>query len=359
MTYLLAIGTRKGLWLARSEDRLTWSLDGPHFLMEEVAAVAIDSRRETTRLLVGVLSMHYGPTLVWSDDLGSTWNETGNGAIRFPDDTGTALGRIWQIHPDRDDRAEVVWAGCEPTSLWRSTDGGLSFALVQSLWDHPHRTEWLPGAGGAAVHSVVVHPTSDRVTVAMSSGGVYVSDDGATGWTPRNIGISAKFLPDMYPEYGQCVHKIAVDASGPDTMYAQNHHGVYRTDDGGMQWNSIADGLPSDFGFFVLTSPHTPATAWVMPLEADMRRVPVGGRMRVHRTRDGGSTWTELGAGLPDNSWSVVLRDAACVDTDPSTGIYLGTRDGVIYVSTDEGDTYSVIAEHLPDILSLRVAVLP
>jgi photosystem II stability/assembly factor-like uncharacterized protein len=206
------------------------------------------------------------------------------------------------------------------------------------------------------VHTIVPDPSSDRVTVAMSTGGVYVSDDGTTGWTPRNKGIHVTFMPDPYPEFGQCVHKVAVDASGPSVMYAQNHHGVYRTDDGGLQWSSIAEGLPSDFGFFVLASPRTPGTAWVMPLVADEQRFPVGGRMRVHRTRDGGSTWTELGPGLPDDVWSVVLRDAACVDLAEPTGVYLGTRDGCVYASVDEGDTYTLLTDHLPDVLSVRAA---
>ena len=359
MTYVLAIGTRKGLWLARSDDRRTWTLDGPHLLMQEVASVSIDTRRSPARLLVGTMSWHWGPTVMWSDDLGATWNETGNAAIAFPEDTGAALGRVWQLQPDTDARPGVVWAGCEPTSLWRSDDGGESFALVRGLWDHPHRTEWQPGFGGAAVHTVVPHPSNDSVTVAMSTGGVYVSDDGATGWTPRNQGIQVTFGPDRFPEFGQCVHKVAMDAGGPDRLYAQNHHGVYRSDDAGRTWASIADGLPSDFGFFVLASPTTPGTAWVMPLEADARRIPVGGRMRLHRTRDGGDTWTELGAGLPDDTYTVALRDAACVDAGDPTGVYVGTRDGVVYASADEGETYSVVASHLPDVLSLRAAVLP
>jgi len=192
----------------------------------------------------------------------------------------------------------------------------------------------------------------------MSTGGVYVSEDGGEKWEPRNRGITVTFGPDPLPEYGQCVHKVAVDVGDPERMYAQNHFGVFRTDDGGRQWISIAAGLPADFGFPIVASPTTPGTAWVVPLVADMQRVPPNGRLRVHRTRDAGESWTELGAGLPDPAWVAVMRDAFCADTADPTGIYLGTRDGCVYASADEGETFTVVADHLPDVLVVRAARL-
>ena len=194
------------------------------------------------------------------------------------------------------------------------------------------------------------------MTVAMSTGGVYVSEDGASAWEPRNAGISAVFLPEPAPEYGQCVHKVAVDAAGPDRMYAQNHFGVFRTDDAGGSWTSIAEGLPADFGFPVVASPSTPGTAWVVPLVADAQRVPPAGRLQVQRTRDAGETWTALTSGLPDACWAAVVRDAACADEADPTGLYLGTRDGCVYASADEGDTFTLVADHLPDVLVVRAA---
>ncbi len=360
MADLLAIGTRKGLWLAHSDDdRRTWRLDGPHLVAQEVAAVGLDVRGPVPRVLAGVQYGHWGPTVTWSDDLGRTWSETDDGAIRFPADTGAALARVWQLRPDTAERPGVVWAGCEPHSLWRSDDGGATFTLVRGLWDHPHRPTWQPGFGGGAVHTVLPHPTGERVVVAMSAGGVYVSDDGGSSWGPRNAGISAVFLPEPPPEHGQCVHKVAVDAGDPDRLYAQNHFGVFRTDDAGASWTSIAGGLPVDFGFPVVSSPRAPGTAWVVPLVADADRTPAGGRLRVHRTRDAGESWTELGAGLPDACWTAVLRDAMCVDEGDPTGVHLGTRDGCVYSSRDEGDTFTLVASHLPDVLCVRAARLP
>jgi photosystem II stability/assembly factor-like uncharacterized protein len=361
---VLAIGTRKGLWLARSGADGSWSVNGPYLVMREVPSLAFLPSEGTPTLLAGVRSEHWGPVVVRSDDLGPTWEETEDAAVRFPEDAGAALERIWQLHPDPE-RPELVWAGCEPSSLWRSTDGGRRFSLVRGLWEHPHRTEWFPGAGGAAVHSVVTDPSDEkRVTVAASTGGVYASVDGGETWQPRNRGIQASFLPDPEPEYGQCVHKIAADADGPTRLYAQNHGGVYRTDDAGERWTAIDAGLPGNFGFPVLAHPRRPGLIWVLPLVADEHRLPPDGRLRLHRSEDGGESWDEVGTGMPEQSWNVVLRDAACVlalgdasDDDPAL-VAFGTRDGCVYASTDSGETVVEVAAHLPDVLCVRAALV-
>ena len=358
MGVTLAIGTRKGLWLATTEDRRSWAVGPPQLLMREVPALAWDARGNQPRLLAGTVNEHWGPTVLRTDDLGHTWEETPGDPIRFPERTGVALERVWALRPDAVARPGVVWAGCQPISLWRSTDGGETFALVDALWDHPHREQWGAGYGGAAIHTVLTDPVDDgRVTVAMSTGGVYRSSDGGGSWEPANRGIRTDFLPGDPPEFGQCVHKVAADAGYPRRLYAQNHGGVYRSDDGGDRWTSIADGLPADFGFPVLTHPHRSDTAWVVPLVADAERVPPGGRLRVHRTDDGGRTWRESRSGLPDGSWSVVLRDAACTDDLDPAGVYVGTRDGVVYASADEGESFTTVVAHLPDVLCVRALV--
>jgi photosystem II stability/assembly factor-like uncharacterized protein len=96
-----------------------------------------------------------------------------------------------------------------------------------------------------------------------------------------------------------------------------------------------------------------------VPLVADMQRVPKDGRLRVHRTTDAGETWTEVGSGLPDGNWSVVVRDAFCSDAHDPTGLYLGTRDGCVYASADGGDSFGLVVDHLPDVLVVRAAEIP
>jgi photosystem II stability/assembly factor-like uncharacterized protein len=356
---LLAIGTKKGLWLGTSEDRHQWSLSGPHFLMNEVPSIGIDTRGGAVRILVGARSEHFGPTVFHSDDLGASWTEPENGAIRFGAGVDAAVERIWQLQPDAAGRPGVVWAGCEPISVWKSTDGGEHFELNRALWEHPDRDRWGAGYGGAAAHSILPSPADpDTVHVAMSTGGVYRTTDGGSSWQARNRGISAYFMPDPNPEVGQCVHKIARDAGDARRLYAQNHHGIYRSDDNADTWVSIADGLPTDFGFVMLAHPRRGGTAWIVPVKADAERIPPGGRLAVHRTDDAGASWQRLDDGLPEHEFNVVLRDAAAVDTAEPAGVYLGTRGGSVYASADEGAHFTEVVSHLPDVLCVRAAVL-
>ena len=243
---IVAIGTRKGLWMARSTDRQDWSIEGPHFLMSEVASVAIDTREGRSTILAGVKSWHWGPTVQASTDGGRTWTESAERAVAFPSDTDTALERIWQLTPDPND-SEVVWAGVEPHALFKSTDRGEKYELVRGLWDHPHRPTWEPGFGGGAVHTIVPEPGHpEHLLVAMSAGGVYRSGDSGATWEPSNPGIRAGFNPDNeYPEYGQCVHKVARDGGNPDRLYLQNHFGLYRSDDAGGSWTDLTANLPN------------------------------------------------------------------------------------------------------------------
>jgi photosystem II stability/assembly factor-like uncharacterized protein len=285
--------------------------------------------------------------------------EPDNGAITFPPDTGAALERVWQIQPDTGDRPGVVWAGCEPISVWKSTDGGEHFELNRGLWDHPHRSEWGAGFGGAAAHTVLPSPADpNTIHIAMSTGGVYRSTDGGASWQPRNKGIGAGFMPDAEPEFGQCVHKVARDAGNPGVLYAQNHGGVYRTDDNGDTWTSIAEGLPADFGFTMLAHPRRAGTAWVVPITADSARIPPEGQLAVHRTDDAGATWARLADGLLEPDFNVVLRDAASVDTAEPVGVFFGTRGGTVYASGDEGSSFAPVLTGLPDVLCVRAAVV-
>ena len=361
------VGTRKGLWIGTSdEERTAWSWSGPHFPMEEVYSVLIDRRGPAPRLFAGCSSSWFGPQVRRSDDLGKTWQETPNGAIRFPEDaklpdgSDATLARVWQLQPGVED--DVVWAGTEPGAIFRSTDRGESFELVRGLWDHPHRGEWDAGFGGQAFHTILPHPTDGQsVLAALSTGGVYRTSDGGESWSPANQGVKAEFMPGErnYPEFGQCVHKVARDPADPDRLFLQNHGGVYRSDDGGSSWQDIAPGLPSEFGFAMVTHPREPNTAYTFPIDSAGARWPVDGNARVCRTTDGGATWEPLGEGsLPDGFYAAVMRDAMCTDDHDPAGLYFGGRNGAVWCSPDDGRTWQEIHKDLPDVMVVRAAAV-
>lgn len=362
MTTLLMVGTRKGLWLGTSDDdRREWSWSGPHFPMTEIESVMIDTRGEQPRLLAGSKSSWFGPQVYRSDDLGQSWQETPNGAIRFPEDTGATLTSTWQLVPGSpagDDA--VVWAGTEPGAIFGSSDRGETFELVRGLWDHPHRTEWNEGYGGQAFHTILPHPTdASKVLAAISTGGVYVTQDGGATWSPSNTGVKCEFMPGEreYPEFGQCVHKVARDSQDPDRLYLQNHGGVYRSDDGGATWHDIVANLPVEFGFAMVAHPRRADTAYSFPISDAGGRWPHEGRARVARTTDAGGSWELLGEGdLPDDFYAAVMRDAMCADDHESVGIYMGGRNGSVFSSVDEGESWREIHRDLPDVLVVRAA---
>jgi photosystem II stability/assembly factor-like uncharacterized protein len=203
-----------------------------------------------------------------------------------------------------------------------------------------------------------VDPTDpQRMYVAISSGGVYRTTDGGQTWAPQNQGVRATFMPNKYPEFGQCVHKIVLHPSRPERLFLQNHWGVYRSDDYAATWTDIANGLPSDFGFALLLHPGEPDWAYIIPVESDEFRCACEGRLRVYRTRNAGASWEPLTRGLPQKgAYETVLRDALTHDALDPVGIYFGTRSGQLFGSRDEGKSWDKIADGLPSIVCVRVA---
>jgi len=354
-------GTMKGAFLFWSDSkRKKWKVDGPHFPGESVYAVAYDERGGRQRFLAAPRSMHWGSVIRVSDDFGKTWSAPDRQNVRFPEGTGLSLAQIWQIAPAPASDPDVLYCGVEPAALFESRDGGESWAVVKGLLDHDHRKKWQPGGGGLCLHSVVCDPTDRRrMLVAISTGGVYRTDDGGKSWRPRNVGVRAEFLPDKYPEFGQCVHKVVHHRSRPERLFLQNHWGLYRSDDWGDSWQDIANGVPSDFGFAMQMHPHKQDTVYIVPIQSDQFRCVPEAKLRVYRTGDGGKSWKPLTKGLPQHdAYETILRDALTADAIEPTGVYFGTRSGKLYASANDGNSWEAIAEGLPPIVCVKAAAL-
>lgn len=358
--FLLLLGTTKGAFILRSNaQRSRWEVGGPYFHGQCVYAMAFDGRGDQRRIWAST-SSYWGTLLRSSDDFGKSWTNPQQAPIRFPSDTGLSLKNIWQITPGRAEEPNILYCGVEPASLFESSDGGENWSLVRGLFDHPHRPRWMPGNGGLALHTVVLDPADKRrMYVAISAGGVYRTIDGGASWTAQNRGIRAMFRPDKFPEFGQCVHKIAMHPARPGRLFLQNHWGLYRSDDGAESWTDVANGVPSDFGFPVLMHPKNPDCVYVAPVESDEFRCACDGRLRIYRSRNAGASWEPLMRGLPQKrAYETILRDAMAADSFDPTGIYFGTRSGQLFGSRDEGKTWQKILEGLPSVVCVRAAVL-
>ncbi len=363
---LILVGTRKGAFIFSSDaDRSDWEMSELLWPGSDVFHVVYDDRGDGC-LYVVENNPIFGAQIHRSRDFGASWEDPKEGPS-LGSASGISLNRIWQIVPGPSDQPEVVYAGGEPASLFKSEDGGDTWNEVEAITKHPTRESWVPGFGGMCLHSILVDPESpNRMRIGISAAGVFGTEDGGSRWQPMNKGVRADFMGVRFPEVGQCPHKMVASGDGSQTLYQQNHCGVYRSDDGGNEWIDISDGLPSRFGLAAATHPHDPDTFYVLPedkvvgdeLGGGMRYV-TDAKMRVFRSRNRGQDWEALTAGLPqEGAYLHAMRDGMTTDAMDPCGVYVGTSTGQLYYSRDEGDTWKLLADLLPPINSVETGIV-
>jgi photosystem II stability/assembly factor-like uncharacterized protein len=358
---IVSIGTKKGLFVAEATTtRRRFTLRGPFGPGVAVYAAMID-RRGAPRFYASSCNAFFGMKVLRSTDLGKKFKET-KSAPAFPKEDGRALANIWSL--EAGDNKKEMWCGVEPASLFRSDDGGDTWEMVSGISNHAHARKWHPGNGGLCLHTIL--RDGGRVHVGISTGGHYLSEDDGSSFQAANKGVGAGFVPDPFPEFGQCVHKIARHPDVPGRLYMQNHGGwperpgigVLRSDDHGRTWRSISKGLPSDFGFPIVVHPHNGNTVYVVPLEPATRTCP-GGAPAVWRSENGGSSWTRRARGLPKKeSFFTVQRDAMDIDEAKSPALYFGTTTGQLWIGRDGGEEWSCLFDALPPVHCVKVAVV-
>jgi hypothetical protein len=351
----VAIGTKKGAFLLESEDRAAWEVSGPYLPGQSVMHMAFDARSGT--LLAAATDPWFGARVYRSADFGHTWDEP-QGGPRFAEGSDKTVEKIWHLAPGRPEEPGVIYAGIEPAALFKSTDGGATWSHIEALNQHPTAANtWFPSAGGLCLHSITLDPADlGRIYVSISAGGFYTTADGGASWEPRNKGVRADFMGDApnYPETGQCVHKVGLHQSKPQRLYQQNHCGVYRSDNGGIDWTEISAGLPSEWGLAMAVHPHDAESIYVCPAISQMQHWPEGGSFALWRTRDAGSTWQRLSNGLPQrDAFLNVHREGLAVDSEDVCGVYVGANTGQLWTSRDEGVTWSPAPALFPPISSV------
>ena len=398
MTRQCWIGTRKGLLKARQSPDRSWSLSAACFPGEPVSAVlpANDQGMLYAALNLG----HFGPKLHRSADGGRHWEECGTPA--FPKSEGVAgsgdgnggeskgehegegeseseregegeseresegkhegdgedaksVDFIWIMEYGADG---CLWAGTVPAGLFRSRDQGDSWEFINSLNESPGAEEWFGGGfDDPGLHSIQIDPRDPRkLTVAISCGGVWFSEDDGANWTNKAQGMRAEYLP---PEQAgnvntQDPHRLLACPAAPDRLWAQHHNGIFRFDEADGRWREILDVAPSSFGFALAVHPRRQDTAWFVPAVKDECRIPVDNKLVVNRTVDGGDSFQALSTGLPQEpSYDLIYRHCLEVDTDGRT-LMMGSTSGNLWASADGGESWQTLSTNLAEIHCIR-----
>jgi photosystem II stability/assembly factor-like uncharacterized protein len=376
---VILAGTTKGVFLISSdENRAHWTVKGP--LCDGWPINHVVGDPVTGAMWAGGGGDWHGAGVWRSEDFGERWELTRLTKGLMDDwaanDAEFAAMVNWTSEPlPFADEFSQIWsighahgtlyAGTKPARLLASRDGGRSWEHVQGLSDHPSSGTWNPGAAGLVLHTIVAHPEdAGKLWVGISAAGVFATEDAGKTWERRNrLSNTESCMEHAHPaaprngEIGHCVHNMMRAPGSGDVLYQQNHHGVWRSTDGGRSWGDITIGLPSTFGFPICVHPREPDTLWTIPLNGDSSgRFPPDAAAAVWRSRDGGRTWTDMRAGLPQEAcYFTVLRQAMARDERNPAGVYFGTNSGSVFGSLDEGETWQELARHLPTILSVEV----
>ncbi len=359
---VVVVGTRKGLFMFHSRDRKSWSSRGPYFEGDTIRHAILD-RGDQGTVLAGVTSEHWGPVVARTKDFGDKWTVPHEGP-RFTKESGLSVTRIWQIHFGADGG---LYAGVEPAGLFRSTDHGETWTSLDALNYWPGREKWDPGGGGLCLHTILPYPDDPRrMLIGISAAGIFATNDEGNSWRMYDAGIRHFGKQEFFDreDLGTCVHKMVRDPNDPTVVYQQNHTGTYRRARGDAGWTVIENGLPiskstgGTFGFPIAAHPQRSGTVYAVPLVGDYNRVMPNGAMAVQRTTDGGKHWERLTKGLPQrDAWFTVLRDALRTDSNDPAGIYVGTTTGQLYYSRDDGESWQLMAEYLPQVQSVEVGI--
>jgi photosystem II stability/assembly factor-like uncharacterized protein len=386
------VGTRKGAFILTSDGkRKNWDVSGPHFAGWEMYHLK-GSPVNPDRIYASQTSGWFGQIIQRSDDGGKTWIQPGTPpgekdatpgppkgeSNKFVYDTSAETGkpltthmwydgsqhpwefkRVWHIEPSLTD-ADTVYAGVEDAGIFRSTDGGKNWKELAGLRGHGTGPRWQPGAGGMCLHTIILDKSDPkRIYIAISAAGAFRTDDGGKTWKPINKGLYSQYIPEPTAEVGHCVHHVAMNPARPSVLFMQKHWDVMRSDNAGDSWKEVSGNLPTDFGFVIDVHAHDPETIYVVPIKSDGEHFPLEGKLRVYRSKSGGNEWEALTKGLPQKDCYVnVLRDAMAVDSLDKCGVYFGTTGGQVYGSSDAGDSWAHIVEHLPAVLSVEVQTL-
>ncbi|HKF47695.1 MAG TPA: hypothetical protein VKB38_10090 [Terracidiphilus sp.] len=251
------------------------------------------------------------------------------------------------------DQPNVFYIGQVDGGVWKSTDYGRTWDPIFDGQD----TQSIGAIAVAASDSNVIYVASGeglhRPDLSVGDG-MYRSSDGGKTWTHLGLRDSEQ------------IPAIAVDPANPDRIFAavlghpygpNEERGIFRSTDGGKTWDKVLYKGDRTGGSDVVMDPKDPNTVYASmweetlgPWEDGNSYAGTGGGL--FKSTDGGTTWTQLKNGLPEN---LVQINVAIAQSDPqrlyatlstaAEGGYASGRGLGVYRSDDAGATWRKITD--------------
>lgn len=374
----LLVGTRKGAFILHGDKtRRKWQAPVGMHIGSIIHHMVMDPRDHRTILMTSHTG-HLGPTIFQSTDLGKTWKEATKPPA-FPKapegQKGLAVHHNFWLTPGHASEPRVWYVGTSPAGLFRSEDDGMTWEGVTGFNNHPKynpppKEDETP-PDGQTLHSIMIDSRDPKhMYIGLSSGasGVFESKDQGKDWTPINKGVNGfeAYGVPADAEVGQEPHCMRIHPLNPDRLYQQTHAGVYFMNRPEGVWKRVGENLPkehgiSDYSFPIVLHPRDPDTVWLFPLDGGfpLGRITPDGMPATYITRNFGKTWKRQDKGLPKgDGWFSLKRQAMTTDSRDPVGVYFGTTGGEVWASRDEGESWTQIANSLPEIYSAEVAEL-
>jgi photosystem II stability/assembly factor-like uncharacterized protein len=315
---------------------------------------ATDSNVFTVDPARGVMMPAHGlddrPTCLAADSLaaGRVWCGTRRSGVYRSDDGGAS----WAFAglPGRQIMAlaaapDMIWAGTEPSELWRSPDGGDAWERMDAMESLPSSSDWAfpPRPDTHHVRWITPHPSEpERLWVAIEAGALVYTADGGSTWRDRVAG-------GPYD-----THELAIHAAAPDTLRVAAGDGYYESHDGGMTWTRPRDGFEVGYLRSVAIDPGRPDVV-VVSASSGPHTAYVAGRAdgRLYR-RAGEAAWERVREGWPETPATI----APLLTSGAQAGELWAADERGAHRSADGGSSWSRIAAWPADPNHLRGMVV-
>ncbi len=273
---------------------------------------------------------------VWhTDDDGRTWR------CVLPHLAGYNITRV-AVTPAGATGAGTVYIGTEPSALFVSRDGGQSVEEIEALQHIPSRDDWSypPRPHTSHTWTIVVDPLDgDRLYVGVELGGIMSTADGGRTWRDRP------------PIADRDCHTLRLHPAAPGRIYEVGGAWFAESNDHGETWRRNLDGIPDELRYFysLAVDPGDPDTMVMTaardPFHGHFSADPARAWSAAYR-RTRGSDWQLVGGGFPPSEGNAMGWFAT--DEHTPGRMYYTVPTGAIHRSEDGGSTWSEIPWERP-----------